>query len=265
LHKIFSSFGQIQQTSFEKDSNYSNSVCGFITYASPLALKKLQKAMNKFYVVGQRVYITPARPIKEKIYVSGYDNVTTEAELRNIFSKFGEIDNIEMQYDSDQISRGFGFITFINSEQAVKYLCFKRFVPCRDEILEVKKIIAPGNSDKILLTTKGEAKPIIPKHLPLVNPYTIYANSPNQTQSFNSFADKNPSIPNVTFPIIVPAPLHSRATFDAVRHRSTLPNNVSVTYQNAGASVYSKKKFCTISSRPRVHSLPRGEQSMMNF
>mgnify|MGYP000114829104 CR=1 FL=1 len=59
--------------------------------------------------------------MSKKVFIGGLSWDTTDVELREAFQPFGEL--IDVKVITDQYtgrSRGFGFVTFANSEEAVK-------------------------------------------------------------------------------------------------------------------------------------------------
>ncbi len=61
--------------------------------------------------------------MQNKLYVGGLSWNTDNAGLENAFSSFGEIEEAKVITDRDTgRSRGFGFVTFANQEDAEKAL-----------------------------------------------------------------------------------------------------------------------------------------------
>ncbi|XP_047316251.1 organelle RRM domain-containing protein 6, chloroplastic-like [Impatiens glandulifera] len=83
-----------------------------------------------------------ARPLPNKLYVSGLSFRTTEEGLRNVFEKFGRL--VEVNLVMDRIarrSRGFGFIRYVNEEEAKKAIegMHGKFLDGRVIFVEVAK------------------------------------------------------------------------------------------------------------------------------
>lgn len=57
--------------------------------------------------------------VPNRIFVGGLNNGTTEHELRNFFSIYGEVKVVKIVKDKAGALKGFGFITF-GSEDEVK-------------------------------------------------------------------------------------------------------------------------------------------------
>lgn len=57
--------------------------------------------------------------VPNRIFVGGLANGTSEQELRNFFSVYGEVKVVKIVKDKGGALKGFGFITF-NTEEEVK-------------------------------------------------------------------------------------------------------------------------------------------------
>lgn len=58
---------------------------------------------------------------RKKLFIGGLPWKTTEKELREAFSKFGEVEDVKVIRDRRTgKSKGFGFITFETNESAMK-------------------------------------------------------------------------------------------------------------------------------------------------
>jgi RNA recognition motif-containing protein len=59
--------------------------------------------------------------MSKKLFVGGLAWETTEHELREVFGRYGEVTEVKIITDRDTgRSRGFGFVTFVNNEDANK-------------------------------------------------------------------------------------------------------------------------------------------------
>lgn len=59
--------------------------------------------------------------VPNRIFVGGISNNTTEAELSQLFSKYGNVKATKIILDRAGVSKGYGFVTF-ESEDEVKLL-----------------------------------------------------------------------------------------------------------------------------------------------
>lgn len=65
----------------------------------------------------------PGKDDERKLFVGGLSRNTTDKELRDHFSKFGEIESITVKIDPHTgISRGFAFMVFTNAKAIDKLL-----------------------------------------------------------------------------------------------------------------------------------------------
>lgn len=65
----------------------------------------------------------PGKDDERKLFVGGLSRNTTDRELRDHFSKFGEIESITVKIDPHTgISRGFAFMVFTNAKAIDKLL-----------------------------------------------------------------------------------------------------------------------------------------------
>ncbi len=63
----------------------------------------------------------PAAAIPSRLFVGSLSWDTTEASLQEAFSRFGPVSDVVIVQDRDTgRSRGFGFVTMVNSKDAVK-------------------------------------------------------------------------------------------------------------------------------------------------
>lgn len=57
----------------------------------------------------------------KKLYVGGLPYSTTDSELSQVFAKFGEVESANVIMDKmTGRSRGFGFVSMVNDEEAMK-------------------------------------------------------------------------------------------------------------------------------------------------
>jgi cold-inducible RNA-binding protein len=54
---------------------------------------------------------------KNKLYVGNLNNQASESDLRDMFSEFGEISEVNLITEGDR-SKGFGFVTFADESSA---------------------------------------------------------------------------------------------------------------------------------------------------
>ncbi|KAI3366273.1 hypothetical protein L3Q82_009744, partial [Scortum barcoo] len=73
----------------------------------------------------------PGTVIPNRIFVGGIDYKVNESELRQVFSQHGAVKEVKIVMDRSGMSKGYGFVTFENQDDALKTLhdangiCFK--------------------------------------------------------------------------------------------------------------------------------------------
>jgi RNA recognition motif-containing protein len=58
--------------------------------------------------------------MSKKLFVGSLDWNTSEEELESLFAKYGEVEEAIIIKERDGRSKGFGFVTFANDEEADK-------------------------------------------------------------------------------------------------------------------------------------------------
>ena len=80
----------------------------------------------------------PINETSTKIFVGGLPPSVTTKTLRETFAEFGTVTIAEVMLDRDQISRGFGFVTFENPDVVTRLVAKKR-VEIDGKAVEVKR------------------------------------------------------------------------------------------------------------------------------
>lgn len=85
-----------------------------------------------------------------KLFVGGLSEDTTEDSSKAYFSKFGEVENINILRYDDGKSRKFGFVTYVNDDAAKNCLEEKKMKSHKldDKDIEVKRAMPRGNKDR---------------------------------------------------------------------------------------------------------------------
>jgi len=85
------------------------------------------------------------------IYVGNLSFRTTESELSNAFSQYGEVSKVSIVMDRETgRSRGFGFVEMVNDEDA-------------NQAIELLNEISLGKNGKPLVVKQAEDRPSKPK------------------------------------------------------------------------------------------------------
>lgn len=125
LHELFSTCGKIVSCKVPVDANGAATGFGFVNYEKEEDAAKAIEKYNNYKVEERTIAVTKFVPREERIghnaYVKNLPLDLTEAQLKEIFSKAGEVTSvkIKLQYDEAHpkgASRGFGFVNFKTEE-----------------------------------------------------------------------------------------------------------------------------------------------------
>jgi polyadenylate-binding protein len=135
LYDTFSTFGNILSCkvthlpSKDGDEN-GGSGFGFVHFETQEAAEKAIAKMNNMILNGKQVYVGPFLKKNERlrvmsksnqftnVFIKNLDKSINEEQLRNMFSKFGEIQSCVVMRDENGNSKGFGFINFTDHDSA---------------------------------------------------------------------------------------------------------------------------------------------------
>jgi len=143
LREYFSKFGALTSCGFEDDvieeDSSVNTKRGFISYEQCNTTNYVLENAKDLKLGGADIRVRRATSQKTQLFVGGYDLYTTKSELIGFFSKYGEVCDFVMKYDSEGVSRCFGFVTLRDSEDAVNMLVEERFLECLGKTVEIKR------------------------------------------------------------------------------------------------------------------------------
>lgn len=137
VRDIFEVHGELAGCELEADRMNPPKLSAFVTYKTLESVENALVAPN-FEVEGESLAITPATSQKQQLFVGGYDLYVTQEQLEEFFGQFGQVDHVLMKYNSEGVSRCFGFVTYRDSPDTVRKLASKRFIPCLGKTVEVK-------------------------------------------------------------------------------------------------------------------------------
>ncbi|KAK9250313.1 hypothetical protein V1507DRAFT_467938 [Lipomyces tetrasporus] len=151
LFKYFSQFGEVTECQIMREATTGRSRgFAFLTFKDS---KCVNTVMVKEHILDGKI-IDPKRAIPKeeqektsKIFVGGVSPLVTEAEFRNVFSRFGRILDCSLMIDKDTgRSRGFGFITF-ESDSGVDNTLANCPLMIGGKMVEVKKAQPRGRDE----------------------------------------------------------------------------------------------------------------------
>ncbi|XP_011302882.1 RNA-binding protein squid isoform X2 [Fopius arisanus] len=122
LRDHFGSYGDIESINVKTDPNTGRSRgFAFIVFAKAESLDKIMHA-GEHVINSKKVDPKKAKARHGKIFVGGLSTELSDDDIKNFFSQFGTIVDVEMPFDKTKNQRkGFCFITF-ESEQVVNEL-----------------------------------------------------------------------------------------------------------------------------------------------
>ncbi|TKX18210.1 putative polyadenylate-binding protein [Elsinoe australis] len=133
LHDTFAAFGNILSCKVAVDEHGNSKGYGFVHYETAEAASNAIKSVNGMLLNEKKVYVGHHVSKKDRInkfeemkanftnvYVKNIDPEATEDEFRALFEKYGDITSASLAHDESGKSRGFGFVNYINHEDASK-------------------------------------------------------------------------------------------------------------------------------------------------
>ncbi|KAF8031740.1 hypothetical protein BT93_D0834 [Corymbia citriodora subsp. variegata] len=148
FNKHFGQYGEITDSVIMKDRFTGQPRgFGFITYADPSVVDKVIE--DEHVLNGKQVEIKRTIPKgsgqskdfkTKKIFVGGIPSTVTEDELKNFFSKYGDVVEHQIIRDHEtNRSRGFGFIIFDSEEVVDDMLSKGNMIEMAGTKVEIKK------------------------------------------------------------------------------------------------------------------------------
>jgi len=132
LHDTFAAFGNILSCKVAQDEQGNSRGYGFVHYETAEAASNAIKSVNGMLLNEKKVFVGHHVSKKDRtnkfdelkanftnIYVKNIDVEVSEDEFRTLFEKHGEITSASLAMDNETgKSRGFGFVNFVNHEEA---------------------------------------------------------------------------------------------------------------------------------------------------
>jgi len=131
LHDTFAAFGNILSCKVAQDEHGNSKGYGFVHYETAEAANNAIKHVNGMLLNEKKVFVGHHIPKKERmskfeemkanftnIYVKNIDSEVTDDEFRDLFEKHGPITSASIARDEQGKSRGFGFVNYIQHEDA---------------------------------------------------------------------------------------------------------------------------------------------------
>ncbi|XP_054422598.1 polyadenylate-binding protein 4-like [Pteronotus mesoamericanus] len=130
LYDTFSVFGKILSCKVLTDENGPRAF-GFVHFEKSEAARRAIAKMDGTWLKGTRVFIGQLKPRNEKeaelraqanrftdLYIKNLGDAVDDECLKEVFGKFGTVLTVRVVTDDTGTSKGFGFVTFEDSEAA---------------------------------------------------------------------------------------------------------------------------------------------------
>jgi polyadenylate-binding protein len=129
LYDTFSAFGNILSCKIMQDENGQSKGFGFVHFETQDAADNAINKVNGMLLADKKVFVgrfmsrtqrtDPAGPRKfTNIFIKNFGDQLDEEKLRELFSKHGKILSFKIENDENGHSKGFGFCSFENPEEA---------------------------------------------------------------------------------------------------------------------------------------------------
>eukprot|EP00808_Paulinella_micropora_P023844 g37484.t1 len=155
FNKLFSQFGTILKSKVVRDSASGVSRgFGFVTFMTASSAARAIKASRWLVLEGRKIDCKMALPTVSagehvrKLFVGGLARHVTAEKLKAHFSQYGELVNSVVMLDKNTgRSRGFGFVTFVRKETALRVLSISPLW-MGGKMIEVRKAVSRDQIDK---------------------------------------------------------------------------------------------------------------------
>jgi polyadenylate-binding protein len=129
LFDTFSTFGHILSCKVSQDSHQSSKGYGFVHFDSEEAANNAINKVNGMLLNGKKVFVAKFVPRSQRqtsdrsqrltnIYVKNFTDDYDDQKLRELFEPFGKVISTKVMTDENGKSKGFGFVSFEDSEMA---------------------------------------------------------------------------------------------------------------------------------------------------
>lgn len=125
LFDTFSVFGNILSCKVATDENGNSKGYGYVHYETAEAAQDAITKFNGNFIDDMEVYVGPFVRRQDRgqnswtnLFVKCFPAAWTEDNLRELFSKHGELASVAIQKDAEGKSKAFGFVNFVDHEAA---------------------------------------------------------------------------------------------------------------------------------------------------
>lgn len=133
LYDTFSVFGNILSSKVATDETGKSKGFGYVHFEEDESASEAIDALNGMLLNGQEIYVGPHLSKKEReskfeemkanftnVYIKNINTETTDKKFEELVAKFGKTDSVVLERTPEGENKGFGFVNFVNHEDAVK-------------------------------------------------------------------------------------------------------------------------------------------------
>lgn len=128
LYDTFSLFGNILSCKVVVDETGKSRGYGFVHFETTESANKAIKKINGMLLAGKEVFVGKflkrgERPVAREwtnLYFRNIPKYYTEEDIKSLFGVHGEISSTTIMKDTEGVSRGFGFVDFVEHASAVE-------------------------------------------------------------------------------------------------------------------------------------------------
>lgn len=133
MYDTFSAFGNILSCKVATDEEGNSKGYGFVHFETEEAANNAIAKVNGMLLNGRKVYVGKFIPRRERekmlgdkarrfmnVYIKNFGDELDDEKLREMFEKYGTITSAKVMVDESGKSKGFGFVSFEDPENAEK-------------------------------------------------------------------------------------------------------------------------------------------------
>ncbi|KAM3187870.1 hypothetical protein ACTXT7_001466 [Hymenolepis weldensis] len=126
-----SNFGEVLSCKIAVDNMQKSCGYGYVQFSSPKFAQQVIEACGSLEIGNKKLIVKPFKPRNERYpntkvlpftncYIKNFDGSTTEADLRELFSEFGEIGSIFIPMYPNKVLKGYAFVCFKRFDEAMR-------------------------------------------------------------------------------------------------------------------------------------------------
>nr|CDS27445.1 polyadenylate binding protein [Hymenolepis microstoma] len=130
LYVLFSCFGEILSCKIVTDNMQNSRGYGYVQFSKPKYAQRAISASGALKIADKNLIVKLFKPRSVRYpdanvlpftncYIKNFDENTTEAQLRELFSEFGEIESIFIPVYPNNVLKGYAFVCFKRFDEAM--------------------------------------------------------------------------------------------------------------------------------------------------